>query len=340
MEDSSKENGKSKIHVPDVIDNPPQPVPNPTPTPPPTPDPIPPVPPIPPMPPIPPTPPYGGVNDPNSIKVTITDTSTPIIILFGAGASGKTMTLVRLTRWLTANGYQVDPDRNFRRSDSAQYEQMCNLFLDMVNSDYAADRTHLCNFMLIKVRNHYGEPICQILEAPGEHYFDYENPRKQFPPYITTIRNSANPKTWMFILEKDWAPEESKEESKAQLDFPEIRREYARKVQEMENLIRSTDKVIFTCHQADKHPGLFIAGRPNATQFFREVKEQYPGIFTRYKNKNPITRLWRKYNFDFVIFSAGSFNKTYEGGKFYSQSEDQYPASLWKAIMKTVRGGW
>ncbi len=332
MEDSNKENSKGKIHVPDMIDNIDNTNPNPDPNPNPTPDPILPITPIPPTPPT--------VNDPFSIKVTITDTSTPIIILFGAGASGKTMTLVRLTRWLTANGYQVDPDRNFRSSGSAQYEQMCNLFMDMVNSDYAADRTHLCNFMLIKVRNHYGEPICQILEAPGEHYFDYKNPRKQFPPYITTIRNSSNPKTWMFIVEKDWAPTPNPGDSNATLDFPEIRRKYAEKVQEMENSIRPTDKVIFTCHKADLHPGLFVAGRPNAPQFFREVDEQYPGIFSRYKNRNLITRLWRKYNFDFVIFSAGSFNNTYEGGQFYSQSEDQYPASLWKAIMKTVRGGW
>lgn len=351
MEESKMENPQSKISVPESISDPnpiiespfdpnqggnnggntvpgnydpPTPVPSPTPTPAPT-----------------PTPTRGGLTDPNKIKVTITDASAPIIILFGAGASGKTMTLVRLTRWLLANGYQVEPDRNFRASDSAEYEYMCNIFMDTVNSDYAADRTHQCNFMLIKVRNRYGEPICQILEAPGEHYFDYKNPQRPFPPYINTIRNSANPKTWMFIVEKDWIPEQEKNDaSNSEMDFAKIRRNYAEKVLAMQGQIRPDDRVIFTCHKADKHPGLFYAGRPNTAQFFKEVKEQYPGIFTRYENKNPISRLWRKYNFDFVIFSAGNFNDTYEGGQFYTESPNQYPAALWKSIMKTVKGGW
>ena len=36
--------------------------------------------------------------DPNSIAVTIADKETPIVVLFGPAACGKTMTLVRLTR--------------------------------------------------------------------------------------------------------------------------------------------------------------------------------------------------------------------------------------------------
>ena len=61
--------------------------------------------------------------DPNRIQVVISDPA-PVIILFGARASGKTMTLVRLTRWLKANGYQVEPERNFRPSNSEFYRRM------------------------------------------------------------------------------------------------------------------------------------------------------------------------------------------------------------------------
>ena len=53
------------------------------------------------------------INDPNSIKVTIADPKTPIVVLYGPPSCGKTMTLVRLTRYLNSKGYSVVPDRIF-----------------------------------------------------------------------------------------------------------------------------------------------------------------------------------------------------------------------------------
>lgn len=264
--------------------------------------------------------------DPNKIQVVISDPS-PIIILFGARSSGKTMTLVRLTRWLKAHDYQVEPDRNFRPSNSEFYKKMCDSFDENVNSDYAASRNQILNFMLVKVMNKYGEPICQILEAPGEHYFDDKYPNREFPLYINKICTTDNPKTWMFIVERNW------KDAKDRLN-------YANKIIKMQSLIEPSDRVIFTCHKSDLHPALINAGQPNVPQFFKDIKNQYPGIFSKYENKNPISRLWRKYNFDFVVFSAGTFNDTADGGQSYNPSKERNPAALWKAIMKTVKGGW
>jgi len=264
--------------------------------------------------------------DPNKINVVISDTS-PIIILFGARSSGKTMTLIRLTRWLKKHGYKVEPDRNFRPSNSIRYKQMCDGFDEAINNDYTAGRTQALDFMLVKVMNKYGEPICQILEAHGEHYFDDMHPNQPFPRYINTICTIDNPKTWMFIVERDWLDEQD-------------RRNYANKIIKMQSQIEGRDRVIFTCHKADLHPALFSAGQPNREQFFRDIKNQYQGIFSKYENQNPITKLWRKYNFDFVIFSAGLFNDTADGGQSYTQSNDRYPAELWQSILKTVKGGW
>lgn len=56
------------------------------------------------------------IQDVNAIQVTISD-PRPIVILFGAKTSGKTMTLVRLTRYLRSQGYRVDPDKTFRPSN-------------------------------------------------------------------------------------------------------------------------------------------------------------------------------------------------------------------------------
>jgi GTPase SAR1 family protein len=269
---------------------------------------------------------------PNQINVVIADPS-PIIILFGAGSSGKTFTLIRLTRWLKQHGYKVEPDRNFRPSNSTHYKQMCDQFDEFVNSDSAVGSTQLLSFMLVKVMNKYGEPICQILEAPGEHYFKKESPNEQFPRYINTICTIDNPKTWMFIVERNWEDQQD-------------RRKYAEKIIRMQSQIESKDRVIFTCHKADLHPALFSAGQPNSVQFFKDLQNQYPGIFSKYMNQNPITKLWRKYNFDFVIFSAGLFNEVKDnagnvfGDASYTQSNDKYPAELWNAILKTVKGRW
>ena len=54
------------------------------------------------------------MNDPNSIRVTVSDPNAPLVILFGPPACGKTMTLVRMTRFLQAEGYIVSPIRHFR----------------------------------------------------------------------------------------------------------------------------------------------------------------------------------------------------------------------------------
>ncbi|MDR0894444.1 MAG: hypothetical protein LBN06_03980 [Prevotellaceae bacterium] len=266
-------------------------------------------------------------NDVNAITVSITDPS-PVVVLFGAGESGKTMTLVRLTRYLLKNGYQVEPDRIFRPSNSKRYQERCDTFINSVNSDSAPGRTNKLNFMLIKVMNKHGEPICQILEAPGEHYFKADDPEQDFPPYIKRICNINNPKTWVFIVEKDW-------------ETPATRANYTNRILAMEGLIESEDKIIFTCHKADKHKSLFSGGVPNTTQFFREIENQYAGIFRKYQNQNPITSLFYKYKFDFLVFSAGSFNKkTEQDGETYTPGKDKYPEKLWSTILKNVKGSW
>ncbi len=262
-----------------------------------------------------------GAND----TVTIADPS-PVVILFGSGASGKTMTLIRLSKYLIAKGYIVQPERTFRDARDVHYQEMCNNFTSIVNSTKAPGRNQVIDFMLVKVMDKWGKTICQLLEAPGEHYFDPKAPKRAFPTYINTIRNSNNRKTWVFIVEKDWLNQSD-------------RNNFATKICDLQQqyvLVR--DKVIFTCHKADLHGQYMSGGRYNTPLFFNDIRNQYPGIFTRYQNSNPLTQLWKKYNFDFVVFSAGSFHDDGEGGQNYVPSNESNPDTLWKAILKTVKG--
>ncbi|MEP7197110.1 MAG: hypothetical protein ABI851_11380 [Saprospiraceae bacterium] len=266
--------------------------------------------------------------DAHSNDVVVIADPSPVIILFGSGASGKTMTLIRLTRYLIQQGYQVEPEKTFRDARDMHYLKMCNDFTSLVNSTKAPGSNTAIDFMLVKVMDKWGRPVCQLLEAPGEHYFDKAVPTRQFPAYINTISHRNNRRTWVFIVEKDWENQSD-------------RSNFAQKITDLQQqYVMTQDKVIFTCHKADKHGSLITRGRYNVPLFFKAISNQYPNIFSRYVNTNPITKLWQKYNFDFVVFSAGSFSDDGKGGQNYNESNPSNPASLWESILKTVKGGW
>lgn len=42
-------------------------------------------------------------------------------------------------------------------------------------------------------------------------------------------------------------------------------------------------------------------------------------------NVNPITKLWRPYNFDFVAFKTGDFPKAADGTLVFEQGPDIFP---------------
>lgn len=271
--------------------------------------------------------------DPNEIIVTVSDPS-PVVVLFGAKTSGKTMALIRLTRYLEKQGYKVMPDNIFRPAYDAHYKKICREYPELCHSQYAPDGNNIISFMLVKILDSSGRPVCQLLEAPGEHYFDEKDPQKPYPTYITNIMQLPNKRVWMFIVEQGGF----NDVNNPAMSDQDMRDMYVQRIHNMPAHLRR-DKVIFTCHKVDMHPEVFLGnGMPNKKQIFKNIKNNYPGIFTPFENKNPITRLFKKYNFQFVPFSAGAFTKTESGRQIYNAGGDVYPRLLWKAILKTVKG--
>lgn len=265
------------------------------------------------------------IMDPDTIIVTVNDSKTPVIVLFGARTSGKTMTLIRLTRYLEGMGYNVVPDPIFRPDTDTHYQRMCTEFGRLAHSNYAAVGNDVMSFMLVKVISPSGNTICQILEAPGEHYFDADIPNRRFPAYIENIcHNITNRKTWMFIVEENWGGSQM------------VRDLYSQKIQQMQRRIKPQDKIVFTCHKVDTSNHFSPDGHPNEKEIFRNIKNQYPHIFDRYANRNPITRWFWPYKFDFLTFSAGTFNPTNDGKQVYTPGEDYYPKRLWRVIKKNI----
>lgn len=272
------------------------------------------------------------INNPAVIDVTIADGQTPIVVLFGPPQSGKTMTMIRLAEYLTHpdRGYTVAPDRAFRKAFDETYRINCDNFNGMLNSIWAAEKSKGLEFMQLVVSKN-GRPIVQILEAPGEHYYDpvdKDEPKGTFLPYITKVIQSPNRKIWVYLTEPNWKDHDD-------------RIKYAQKVQLMKRSISRRDKSIVLFNKVDATNLFYSTGEVNRKEAERFVNSQYPGLFGCFKNENPITSLWRRYNCAFVPFVTGSYNKVLVEGKNtqrYVAGPDNYPGVLWNIILKIVKG--
>ena len=277
-----------------------------------------------------PTPSYNeeeSVNQPEVRfgDVEINDKDAPLIILFGPTSCGKTMTLVRETRYLRSKGLTVKPDISFRPSDK-EYSKDCERFDEIVNNPIAAPGTS--GYMLVDVFAASGKVLCKILEAPGELYFDPQNPDKQYPHYLNKIINAPNRKVWCAFVEPAWGDGKS-------------RANYATRISNIKPLMRSADRIILIFNKIDKLPLLIKApGVVNEKLARKNVRDSYPGIFDPFKNKIPVLNLLHPYNCELLPFQTGSFSETIDSNQnkvvLYCEGPDVYPARLWRYLKKSI----
>ncbi|MBO8458958.1 MAG: hypothetical protein IAA73_01280 [Bacteroidetes bacterium] len=258
------------------------------------------------------------LKDVNAITVTIPDTKTPIVVFFGPQSSGKTLVLLRLIRFLQENGYRVIAEEVFRPKTDKHYAEMCTKLNDLAYSSYAPGGNDVISFMLVKVLDKVGKPICQILEAPGEHYFD-GTASNIFPTYINAVRMASNRKIWVYFAEQDWGKDQNE------------RNLYAQRIIGMQQSPK--DRVVFLFNKADRQPTQFQPnGTPNTSAFFNVIDQQYPGIFTRFRNTGMARILFGEYNFKALCFSSGVFNRTSNGREVWTLGEDFYCQNLWRIL--------
>ena len=262
-------------------------------------------------------------NDPNKINVEIIDKKTPIVVLFGPPACGKTMSLIRLTKYLTDIGYTVEPERTFRPCDDTHYQSMCDNYNNMVANNNAAKSTDLISFMLVKVYAPYPNPkcICQILEAPGELYF---HPQHQmgFPSYFNTINNADNRKVWCIMVEPDW------------LGGAE-RSGYVTRIRELKQNTGLKDKFVFVFNKIDKTGLAMGQGRVNVKLAQEKVGQLYDNIFVPFRTKGIFGM---NDNYKFVPFQTGDFPRAFDGTVSFQPGPAVYPQMLWKAICDSIAG--
>lgn len=270
------------------------------------------------------------ITNPMAISVNITDRQTPIVVLFGPPFSGKTMIMIRMARYLSdpRQNYAVIPDKDFRSKQDKLYKEKCDNFNGMINSVWAAEKSQGIDFMLLKVSRN-GNPIVQILEAPGEHYFnpaDAGEPYAQFAPYIHDIINSPNRKVWCFMTEPNWAD-------------PPICTKYVQKIQNLQKRITPRDKSVIIFNKVDASSYFLKNGRVNQQAAEQYVNGSYNKIFHCFKNNHPITSFWKPYDCTFVPFNTGTYDTVFDNGeehKRFTTGSDAFPALLWQVILKNI----
>ncbi len=270
--------------------------------------------------------------DPNKIPVNIKDQKTPLVILFGPPACGKTMALVRLTRYLRkemeGTKYSVKPDDTFRPQNDARYQNLCTNFDDMISSPSAALSTGVVDYMLVKVLSN-GTPFCQILEGPGELYFDPNQPNAEYPAYLNYIIGSKNRKVWVIMVEP---------ESTSANMTNELRYEFVEKIKKLRRNIRRGDSVIILLNKIDKTDFYNDQGKVNGTVAKKDVMNTYINLFDTFKNNIPIYKWLKHYNCDFAIFQTGTFPKAEDGTITYQPGPEIYPKKLWELLEKRIKG--
>ena len=261
--------------------------------------------------------------------IKIGDKRAPIIMLFGPPTSGKSMTLVRLARYLRKQGYTVKADPTFKSDNT--YKARCDQFHKNLNTTEALQGNALNEFLMVKVINH-GTTVCQILEAPGEHYFNPKKPdevsARNFRPYLTEIiRNLPNRKIWVFITEAEWNVHASVKDS------------YVARIRGCKHqLLKPTDRVVMLYNKVDQKEELFEDGHLHVSSAENAMKDEYEGLAAVFKNTNPVTSLWRRFNYRFVPVCTGYYTKQVGGKYKYNESEEHYPRLLWAGLMECIKG--
>lgn len=266
-----------------------------------------------------------------SNTIRIGDSSAPVIILFGSPASGKSMTLVRLARYLRKKGLTVKADRTFKSGQA--YIDLCNQFENHLNTRTALPGTKDDEFLMVRIYEN-GRLITHILEAPGEHFFKplssnetHVSGQLNLRPYLTKIIDQIpNRRIWAFLLQAQWPVDGNNYDA-----FVDTVRTCKNK------FIQSTDRTVLLYNQVDVLSHIYIDGKVIPKYAEQTMKSEYTGINEIFRNTNPITSLWRDYTYFFVPFSTGTYTME-KGEKVYTESNDYFPMTLWETLKKCIKG--
>lgn len=263
----------------------------------------------------------------NVEDIQISEITGPLVILFGPTQIGKTVTLLRLDEFIKGK-YDVECEKHFWE-DSDYYREKVEAFEELRrNQQYAPEGTGKVDFLLLNV-SYGGERFCQILEAPGEHFFDRKNPDAPFPFYLNKLFSADYRKIFIFLFELNM------------FDSDASFKDYADKIAQLvsQQARPRRDRIIIVCNKCDEHPQYWKNGKPVEREFRNRLFNH-----TSFKKlKETLNNSNFKY-IPFVTFTSGTFTKTGSEIKgkdqTFAHSNDEFPKQLWSKIHNHVKETW
>ena len=254
--------------------------------------------------------------------ISVANISGPLVVLYGPPAVGKTATLLRLCKFLSSS-YSIEIDQAFRSDPN--YSQAVKAFDEQrAETLLAPNSTDNIDFLLLNV-SHKGSSFCQILEAPGEHFFPLgADSRTDYPHYLHRLFQSSIRKTFVLFFERDLMADEKRLRPYAERISNTLRQHAGRR-----------DKVIVLFNKSDQRSDLHRNADPVESEFKKMVYAD-PAVL-------PLTQSLRNGQFGripFVAFSSGRFGEDGSGRKTFAMSSDSNPGRLWKAISTSIKGSW
>lgn len=257
---------------------------------------------------------------------TIANHQVPLVIFVGPSRSGKSMILVRLSKYLRNNGYTIKTDPTFL--NTPQYLEGCKDFNKKLNLNEALAPT--TEFLLVDVYKD-AHLVAKLLEAPGEDFYSIGNPERNADTahYLNTIVTSPNPKAYVMLLDLDSDVSFRRDENH--------RNSYAARILDpfYKNVNKNRDRVILLYNKIDCTQYGDINGCNDEGEARNDAETNYPSLFATMKRNFLV--FWQVDNFVFKTFCTGMFSDQTDNmgkHKMYNVASDVYPRDLWNAITK------
>lgn len=241
----------------------------------------------------------------------------PLVILIGQGSSGKTIALLRLSRFLRKQGFDVEPNRSVRSDE--EYDQICDDFVRMLNDtqNRVPSRTQENQALIVDFIK-AGETQFRIMETPGEFFLvrsqkEEAKTDQSFNPFIGRfLRQRSHPVLFSFVFDlKDLR--DGDERAAYQSRMISIVRNYFQVEQE--------DRVALVANKVD------LQVNRSDEAIAKEIMSTFKQFRLQLEEVAKSTRVEPS----FVAFSGGDFYG--EGDdKVWTPGEDKYPGMFSETI--------
>ena len=135
----------------------------------------------------------------------------PVVVFIGPSGCGKSMVLMSLVEYIRRKtDYSVAPDMNYNAVDP-QYVNNCNDFSGILNQTAGLGLNvpkpvlpGTLNEILVNVYSAATGNKLRLLEAPGEHFFEVNDPGRGMANYLNTIISNghrAHPVYYVMLLD-------------------------------------------------------------------------------------------------------------------------------------------